>query len=173
MKELKKVTVPAIRAMKGAQRIGMITAYDYPSARVADAAGSDVILGGDSLGMVILGYPDTLSVTVDDMVHHTRAAARGVQRARRAAGGGAGVVEHVGDGDAEGVGVAENHHAEGVADEDDVGAGSVGRLGARVVVGGDHADAGRTLHRFHQGGRDFFRIHRLLQVGRGGESAEY
>src|SRR5436190_9995547 len=76
-----KVTVPAIRAMKGKTPIGMITAYDYPSARVADAAGSDVILVGDSLGMVILGYPDTLSVTVDDMVHHTRAAARGVQRA--------------------------------------------------------------------------------------------
>src|SRR2546423_11475925 len=76
-----KVTVPVIKSMKGKAPIGMITAYDYPSARVADAAGSDVILVGDSLGMVILGYPDTLSVTVDDMVHHTRAAARGVQRA--------------------------------------------------------------------------------------------
>ena len=76
-----KITVPAIRSMKGAQRIGMITAYDYPSARVADAAGADVILVGDSLGMVILGYPDTLQVTVDDMLHHTRAAARGAQRA--------------------------------------------------------------------------------------------
>jgi 3-methyl-2-oxobutanoate hydroxymethyltransferase len=81
MKELKKVTVPAIRSMKGSARVGMITAYDYPSARVADAAGSDIILVGDSLGMVILGYPDTLQVTVDDMVHHTRAAARGTQRA--------------------------------------------------------------------------------------------
>jgi 3-methyl-2-oxobutanoate hydroxymethyltransferase len=77
----KRVTVPAIRAMKGEKRIGMITAYDYPSAKVADAAGSDIILVGDSLGMVILGYPDTLSVTVDDMVHHTRAAARGTSRA--------------------------------------------------------------------------------------------
>ena len=76
-----KITVPVIKSMKGKTPIGMITAYDYPSARVADAAGSDVILVGDSLGMVILGYPDTLSVTVDDMVHHTRAAARGVQRA--------------------------------------------------------------------------------------------
>ena len=76
-----KITVPAIRSMKGAQRIGMITAYDYPSARVADAAGADVIPVGDSLGMVILGYPDTLQVTVDDMLHHTRAAARGAQRA--------------------------------------------------------------------------------------------
>jgi len=77
----KRITVPAIRAMKGAKRIGMITAYDYPSAKVADAAGSDVILVGDSLGMVVLGYPDTLSVTVDDMVHHTRAAARGTTHA--------------------------------------------------------------------------------------------
>ena len=77
----KRITVPAIRAMKGEKRIGMITAYDYPSAKVADAAGSDIILVGDSLGMVILGYPDTLSVTVDDMLHHTRAAARGAAHA--------------------------------------------------------------------------------------------
>jgi len=81
MTTAKKVTVPAVRAMKGSQRIGMITAYDFPSAKLADAAGSDVILVGDSLGMVILGYPDTLSVTVDDMLHHTRAVARGATRA--------------------------------------------------------------------------------------------
>jgi 3-methyl-2-oxobutanoate hydroxymethyltransferase len=73
----KKVTVPAVRAMKGKSRVGMLTAYDYPSAKVADAAGADIILVGDSLGMVVLGYPDTLSVTVDDMLHHTRAVARG------------------------------------------------------------------------------------------------
>src|SRR6266849_918811 len=77
----KRITVPAIRAMKGEKRIGMITAYDFPSAKVADAAGSDIVLVGDSLGMVILGYPDTLSVTVDDMLHHTRAAARGAVHA--------------------------------------------------------------------------------------------
>src|SRR5436305_13186490 len=77
----KRTTVPAVRAMKGAKRIGMITAYDYPSAKIADAAGADVILVGDSLAMVVLGYPDTLSVTVDDMLHHVRAAARGTQRA--------------------------------------------------------------------------------------------
>src|SRR5438270_10202975 len=76
-----KVTVPAIRAMKGKAPIGMITAYDYPSARVADAAGSDIILVGDSLGMVVLGYSDTLSVTVEDMLHHTRAAVRGASHA--------------------------------------------------------------------------------------------
>ena len=73
----KKVTVPAVRAMKGKTRIGMLTAYDYPSARVADAARADILLVGDSLGMVVLGYPDTLSVTVDDMLHHTRAVVRG------------------------------------------------------------------------------------------------
>jgi len=73
----KKVTVPMVRAMKGKSRVGMLTAYDYPSGKIADAAGADIILVGDSLGMVVLGYPDTLSVTVDDMLHHTRAVARG------------------------------------------------------------------------------------------------
>ncbi len=77
----KRVTVPAIRAMKRVQRVGMLTAYDYPTAKIADAAGTDIILVGDSLGMVVLGYPDTLSVTMDDMLHHTRAVARGAQRA--------------------------------------------------------------------------------------------
>ncbi len=81
MSDRKKVTVPAIRAMKGKSRVGMLTAYDYPSARVADAAGADILLVGDSLGMVVLGYPDTLSVTVDDMLHHTRAVARGAKSA--------------------------------------------------------------------------------------------
>lgn len=75
----KKVTVPAIRAMKSKSRIGMLTAYDYPSGKIADAAGADIILVGDSLGMVVLGYPDTLSVTVDDMLHHTRAVVRGAK----------------------------------------------------------------------------------------------
>ncbi|HKO01973.1 MAG TPA: 3-methyl-2-oxobutanoate hydroxymethyltransferase, partial [Thermoanaerobaculia bacterium] len=78
---MKKVTVPAIKAMKSATRIGMLTAYDYPSAKVVDAAGADIILVGDSLGMVVLGYPDTLSVTVADMLHHTRAVVRGTQHA--------------------------------------------------------------------------------------------
>src|SRR5436190_10452102 len=76
-----RVTAPAVRAMKGSARIGMLTAYDFPTAKIADAAGTDVILVGDSLGMVVLGYPDTLSVTVDDMLHHTRAVARGAQHA--------------------------------------------------------------------------------------------
>ncbi len=72
----KKVTVPAIRAMKGKSRIGMLTAYDYPSAKVADAAGADILLVGDSLAMVVLGHADTLSVTVGEMLHHTRAVVR-------------------------------------------------------------------------------------------------
>lgn len=76
-----RVTVPAIRAMKSRQRIGMLTAYDYPSAKISDAAGADILLVGDSLGMVVLGYPDTLSVTVEDILHHTRAVVRGTQRA--------------------------------------------------------------------------------------------
>ena len=81
MNQRKKVTVPAIRAMKSKSRIGMLTAYDYPSARIADAAGADILLVGDSLGMVVLGYPDTLSVTVEDMLHHTRAVVRGAKTA--------------------------------------------------------------------------------------------
>lgn len=77
----KKTTVPAVRAMKGVQRISMLTAYDFPNAKAADASGVDVILVGDSLGMVVLGYPDTLQVTMADMLHHTRAVVRGTSRA--------------------------------------------------------------------------------------------
>src|ERR1043166_8041731 len=77
-----RVTVPAILAMKSRQRIGMLTAYDYPSAKISDAAGADILLVGDSLAMVVLGYPDTLTVTVDDILHHpTGAVGRGTQRA--------------------------------------------------------------------------------------------
>jgi 3-methyl-2-oxobutanoate hydroxymethyltransferase len=68
---------PAIRARKGdGTPIVMVTAYDTPSARIADDAGVDIILVGDSVAMVVLGYDDTLSVTVDDMAHHTAAVAR-------------------------------------------------------------------------------------------------
>jgi 3-methyl-2-oxobutanoate hydroxymethyltransferase len=73
------VTVPAVRARKvreGSEPLVMVTAYDAPSARVADAAGVDLILVGDSVAMVVLGYDDTLQVTIDDMVHHTAAVAR-------------------------------------------------------------------------------------------------
>jgi 3-methyl-2-oxobutanoate hydroxymethyltransferase len=72
-----KVTAPALRARKGdGVPLVMVTAYDAPTARVADQAGVDLILVGDSLAMVVLGYDDTLHVTIDDMVHHTAAVAR-------------------------------------------------------------------------------------------------
>lgn len=75
---------PAIRAVKTtdgspAQPLVMVTAYDAPGAKVAHAAGVDLILVGDSLAMVVLGYDDTLSVTVDDIAHHTGAVARGLK----------------------------------------------------------------------------------------------
>ena len=72
-------TVPQIRARKvrdGAEPLVMVTAYDAPSARIADAGGVDLILVGDSLAMVALGYDDTLAVTIDDMAHHTAAVER-------------------------------------------------------------------------------------------------
>ena len=75
------VTAPEIRASKGKRRLVMVTAVDEPSARLADLAGVDIVLVGDSLGMAALGRPDTLSVTLDEMVHHTRAAAAGAKRA--------------------------------------------------------------------------------------------
>ena len=73
------VTVPAVRSHKvraGSDPLVMVTAYDAPGARAADAAGVDLILVGDSVAMVVLGYDDTLSVTIDDMAHHTAAVAR-------------------------------------------------------------------------------------------------
>ena len=73
------VTVPSVRARKvrnGAEPMVMVTAYDAPGARIASEAGVDMILVGDSLAMVVLGYDDTLQVTVDDIAHHTAAVAR-------------------------------------------------------------------------------------------------
>jgi len=73
------ITAPQVRASKvrdGRDPLVMVTAYDAPGARMADAAGVDLILVGDSLAMVVLGYDDTLQVTVDDIAHHTAAVAR-------------------------------------------------------------------------------------------------
>lgn len=74
-----RMTVPSVARHKvrdGASPLVMVTAYDAPGARIADEAGVDMILVGDSVAMVVLGYEDTLSVTIDDMAHHTAAVAR-------------------------------------------------------------------------------------------------
>src|SRR3974390_865623 len=72
-----KITVETIRAMKGrGEKIAALTAYDFPMAKLLDEAGIPVIFVGDSLGMVVLGYPDTTHVTMAEMEHHVRAAAR-------------------------------------------------------------------------------------------------
>lgn len=71
-----KVTAPSILARKGGPKVKMVTAYDYPSAIIADRAGADIILVGDSLANVVLGYDETLAVDLDVMIHHTAAVAR-------------------------------------------------------------------------------------------------
>ena len=77
----KKLTIPDIRNRKNGTPISVLTAYDYPWARMVDAAGIDIALVCDSLGMVVLGHPDTVSVTMEEMLHHTKAVVRGVEHA--------------------------------------------------------------------------------------------
>src|SRR5215203_2806317 len=80
---MSRVTAPSVRARKvrtGSEPLVMVTAYDAPGARMADEAGVDLILVGDSLAMVVLGYDDTLQVTTEDMVHHVGAVARAKPR---------------------------------------------------------------------------------------------
>ncbi|WP_202079971.1 3-methyl-2-oxobutanoate hydroxymethyltransferase [Caldalkalibacillus salinus] len=79
---MKKVTTKVLEDMKrNGEPISMITAYDYPTSKLVDEAGIDVILVGDSLGMVVLGYESTIPVTINDMLHHTKAVSRGNDRA--------------------------------------------------------------------------------------------
>src|SRR3989338_2261683 len=77
-----KVTVQKIKKMKEErEKIVMLTAYDFPFSKLLDEAGIDIVLVGDSLGNVILGYENTLPVTTEEMLHHTKAVSRAVKRA--------------------------------------------------------------------------------------------
>jgi len=79
---MKKVTILDLQKMKDSgEKITMLTAYDYPTARMLDESGVDVLLIGDSVGNVMMGYENTLPVTIDDMVYHTRAVAKARKRA--------------------------------------------------------------------------------------------
>lgn len=78
---MREITPRKIIEMKGKEKIAMVTAYDYPSALLADKAGMDIVFVGDSLGMVVYGEPNTLNVSMEQMVFHTRAVAKAVKRA--------------------------------------------------------------------------------------------
>ncbi|MFF2856008.1 3-methyl-2-oxobutanoate hydroxymethyltransferase, partial [Peribacillus sp. NPDC058002] len=72
-----KLSGDFLKMKQNQEKIVMLTAYDYPSAKLAEQSGVDMILVGDSLGMVVLGYESTIPVTVNDMIHHTKAVKRG------------------------------------------------------------------------------------------------
>ena len=73
--------IDEVRRLKGVRKVTVLTAYDYQTAKIMDAAGIDIILVGDSLGMVVLGYEDTKQVTMEDIIRHIQAVARGVESA--------------------------------------------------------------------------------------------
>ncbi|MCX5817347.1 MAG: 3-methyl-2-oxobutanoate hydroxymethyltransferase [Proteobacteria bacterium] len=78
---MEKITVPVVRARKGKEKLTMLTAYDYVFANIMDNAGIDMILVGDSVGSVLLGYPNTIPVTVEEMIHHTKPVVKGAKKA--------------------------------------------------------------------------------------------
>jgi len=78
---MKKITVPVIGSMKNKEKIVMVTAYDAPTAKIVDESGVDIVLVGDSVGNVIQGLSNTLPVTVDEMIYHTKIVSRGIQNA--------------------------------------------------------------------------------------------
>lgn len=78
---MKNTSVTFKESKKNGEKLTMLTAYDYTTAKLLDESGVDSILVGDSLGMVVLGYDDTLSVTMEDMIHHSSAVARGAKNA--------------------------------------------------------------------------------------------
>ncbi len=80
MSAQKTLTAPDITALKGQRKIAMITAYDYPSARFVEQSGAEMILVGDSLAMVVLGLEDTISLTMDEMIHHCKAVTRAADK---------------------------------------------------------------------------------------------
>ncbi len=81
-KTIQKITIPILhKKMRNGEKISALTAYDYPIAKIVDQAGVDLILVGDSVGMVVLGYENTIPVTMEEMIHHTKAVSRAVQRA--------------------------------------------------------------------------------------------
>jgi len=82
LSSVEKITIPSlIKMKKKGKKIAMITAYDYSTALLVDRAGVDIVLVGDSLGMVVLGYESTIPVTLEDVIHHTKAVSRAVKRA--------------------------------------------------------------------------------------------
>ncbi len=78
---MEKVTAPLVKERKGKEKLTMLTAYDFVFASIMDGAGIDMILVGDSVGTTLLGYSNTIPVTIEDMIYHTRAVVRGTKRA--------------------------------------------------------------------------------------------